>query len=52
MLRAFAMSWTHEKRRRQIRAWGEANVSWAAKIPPLLEFLAARQRVEPFAGAA
>ncbi len=52
MLRAFAMSWTHEKRRRQIRAWGEANVSWAAKIPPLLEFLAARQRSVPLVGAA
>jgi hypothetical protein len=52
MLRAFAMSWTHEKRRRQIRAWGEANVSWAAKIPPLLEFLSARQRSVPLVGAA
>ncbi len=52
MLRAFAMSWTHEKRRRQIRAWGEANVSWAAKIPPLLEFLSARRRVASLVDAA
>lgn len=44
MLRAFAMSWTHQKRRRQIRAWAEAHVSWSAKIPPMLTFLSERRR--------
>jgi glycosyltransferase involved in cell wall biosynthesis len=52
MLRAFAMSWTHEKRRRQIRTWAEAHVSWSAKIPPLLTFLHERRRARLLAEVA
>ncbi len=42
MLRTFAMGWTNERRRTQIRSWAETHVSWAAKIPLLVEFLMAR----------
>lgn len=38
-LRAFALSWTHERRRRQIRQWAEQHLSWDAKIRALTEFL-------------
>jgi hypothetical protein len=38
-LRAFALGWTHVKRRQQIRTWAEANVAWSAKIAPTVAFL-------------
>lgn len=38
-LRALALGWAAEPRRRQIRRWAEAHVSWAAKVPGLLAFL-------------
>lgn len=40
LLRALANAWLHPARRRQIRTWAESHVSWDAKIPPLLQFLA------------
>ena len=40
LLRALAHAWSVDARRRQIRAWGDAHVSWDAKIPGLLNFLA------------
>ncbi len=48
MLRAFALGWTNEKRRRQIRQWAEQHLSWSAKIRALTEFLGtvARPRVK------
>lgn len=39
MLRALAHAWSSAARRRQIRAWAEVNVTWAVKMPKLLEFL-------------
>ncbi|MBL0173446.1 MAG: glycosyltransferase family 4 protein [Gemmatimonadaceae bacterium] len=39
ILRALALGWSHEARRRQIRQWAESHVSWDAKIPLLLNFL-------------
>ncbi|MEQ1690718.1 MAG: glycosyltransferase [Gemmatimonas sp.] len=39
-LRALALGWSQETRRRQIRQWAERHVAWDAKIPPLLAFLA------------
>lgn len=50
MLRAFALSWTNARRRSHIREWAEAHVSWAAKIPPLVEFLRARAAVPSLVG--
>lgn len=50
LLRALALAWSAESRRRQIRAWGEAHLSWDVKIPRLLEFLSSVAAVEP-AGA-
>lgn len=38
-LRAFALGWTNERRRQQIRAWGEQHLSWQAKIGAMTEFL-------------
>lgn len=38
-LRALALAWSNEARRRQIRRWAETNLSWSAKIPALLSFL-------------
>ena len=40
-VRALALGWTHEARRRQIRTWAEGHVAWDAKIPALLAFLRA-----------
>lgn len=39
LLRALGLAWSNPARRRQIRSWAEAHVSWNAKIPPLLAFL-------------
>jgi hypothetical protein len=48
VLRALALGWVHEARRRQIRRWAETHVSWDAKIPGLLAFLAGcRERAVP-----
>lgn len=47
MLRALGHAWSNIARRRQIRAWAESNVTWAVKIPRLVEFLeACRVRAE------
>ncbi len=47
MLRALGHAWSHIARRGQIRAWAEANVTWAVKVPRLVEFLeSCRDRAE------
>ncbi len=38
-LRAMALAWSNPARRRQIRAWAEANITWEVKMPRLIEFL-------------
>jgi glycosyltransferase involved in cell wall biosynthesis len=52
VLRAMALGWSHDARRRQIRQWAEQHVTWEAKMPPLLTFLetcAARAERSSFA---
>jgi glycosyltransferase involved in cell wall biosynthesis len=39
MLRALAHAWSNEARRRQIRAWAEAHITWDVKMPQLVDFL-------------
>jgi len=43
-LRALALAWAPLPRRKQIRQWAETHLSWNAKIPGLLNFLASRRR--------
>jgi len=46
MLRALGHAWSNVARRRQIRVWAESNITWAVKMPRLVEFLeSCRERV-------
>ncbi len=51
-LRALALGWTSEARRRQIRRWAEQQLSWSAKMPPLLTFLESCAAARPRTAAA
>ncbi len=37
-VRAFALSWSSVRRRQQIRAWAEAELSWDKRMPSLITF--------------